>query len=136
MPWINQSTQPSKAERAVAGFCYLTFGLVGLLYIIISGRSQQSPFFRFHFLQSIILAILSILLGWTVQIFSSVLGQTLSLVGNVVPAFAFQGQFIAGLTLKVVTNAFLLLPIYAMILAFLGKYAEIPFISNMVRRQM
>ena len=49
MPWINQKN-PQMVERAVAGLCYLSGGLIGLLYIVISRSKSQSMFFRFHFL--------------------------------------------------------------------------------------
>jgi len=134
MPWHNLSnSQPDVKERIIAGLCYVTFGLVGLLYIIISGRSGQSSFFRFHFLQSIILGILGVLCNWTSSIFIGLLTGILSMFGA---AFAQQAVGVVDFTLVVVIRAAYLLLGYGMLWAFLGKYAEIPFISNLVRQQM
>jgi uncharacterized membrane protein len=136
MPWINQSSQPSTTERVIGGLCYLTFGLLGLLYIIISGRSSQSPFFRFHFLQSIVLGIIGLLLSWTAQVFMSLMGGLLSMLAGAIGPAAMQIAFGLNIAFDAITKACFLLLIYGMLFAFLGKYAEIPFISNLVRRQM
>ena len=132
MSWMNQST-PSTAERIVAGICYLTFGLVGLLYIVISGRSGQTQFFRFHFLQSIIIGILGLLLSWASAILVSILTAMLSMLG---PTIAAQTSGIVILAVNILGKAGFVLLLYGMIWAFLGKYAHIPFISNIVYQQM
>jgi len=135
MPWVNQN-QPTALERVVGGLCYMTFGLAGLLYMIVSGRRGQTQFFRFHFLQSIILGIIGLLLSWASSIFFTLLqgltGVLTPVLGNVAPA----AQFWITQAVIVVFNATYLLLIYGMIWAFLGKFAEIPFISNIVRQQM
>ncbi len=136
MPWsksnVNQSS-PEPAERIVAGLSYLTFGLVGLLYIIITGRNGQTPFFRFHFLQSIILGILGLLFSWATSIFVSLLAGILGILG---PAVAVNAESIVVISVNVIGKAaYLLLP-YGMIWAFMGKYAHIPFISKLVYQQM
>ena len=135
MPWINQN-EPTKWERLLGGLCYLTFGLVGLLYIIISGRNGQSQFFRFHFLQSIILGIVGLLLSWCSSIFVMIITSMLGLVDGVSHGLGSQLGYWIGLAVVVIVRAAYLLLLYAMIWAFLGKYAEIPFISDVVRKQM
>ncbi len=65
MPSWNNQRGPDMVERVISGLCYLSFGLIGLLYIIVSGKSANSEFFRFHFMQAIVLGILGVLLGWT-----------------------------------------------------------------------
>lgn len=136
MPWINQSSQPSATERVIGGLCYLTFGLLGLLYIIISGRSSQSPFFRFHFLQSIVLGIIGLLLSWTTQVFMTLMSGLLTMLSGVIGPVAGSIAFGLTFTFDIVTKACFFLLVYGMLFAFLGKYAEIPFISSLVRRQM
>lgn len=135
MPWINQ-TEPTKWERIVAGFCYLTFGLIGLLYIIVSGRSGQSSFFRFHFLQSIILGIIGLILSWCSGIFVTLLSAILGMVDSLAPGLGTQSAYWISQAVLIIVRAAYLLLIYGMIWAFLGKYAEIPYISNLVRQQM
>ena len=135
MPWTNES-QPTVLQRVIAGVCYMTAGLAGLLYIVISGRSGQSPFFRFHFLQSIIVSIIGLLLSWAGGVLFTILGKLLGMVDAAAPGVGTQIAFWLGMTLDVVMKAGFLLLVYGMIFAFLGKYAEIPFISNLVRQQM
>jgi uncharacterized membrane protein len=124
MPW-KYTSPPSTAERIVGGLCYLTFGLAGIIYIVLSGRHGQSDVFRFHFMQSILLGILGILFGWTIRLFDSTF---LSLMGGI----GIGVVYVIDLLMKA---AYLLL-LYGMIASFLGKYAKIPLVSNIVRRQM
>jgi uncharacterized membrane protein len=135
MPWINQR-QPDVQEKAISGVCYLTVGLIGLLYIILSGKSANSPFFRFHFLQSILLGVLGCLLNWTAGAFVSILGGMLGMFGEAAsgPSSAILNG-IAFLIHNIYLAGILLLG-YGAIWAFLGKYAEIPFVSNLVRQQI
>lgn len=122
MPFrLNNS--PGGVERLVSALCYMTGGIAGIIYIIISRSSYQSDFFRFHFLQSIVLVILSLLLN-----FSS--GALRLMLGALLPVGGIE-LFIDGLI-----TVMSLLAIYGIICAAIGKYAEIPFISNLVRQQM
>jgi uncharacterized membrane protein len=132
MPWTNQ-TKPTVIERVVGGVCYFTFGLAGIIYIILSGRSGQSDFFRFHFLQSIVLSILGILFGWMIQAFLKIATAMLLTFGT---SFSISLVNMLAFTCDAFVKAAYLLLIYGMLWAFMGKYAEIPFISNIVRRQM
>lgn len=135
MPWINQR-QPDVQEKAISGVCYLTVGLIGLLYIILSGKSANSPFFRFHFLQSILLGVLGCLLNWTAGAFVSILGGMLGMFGEA--ASGPSSVILNGITFLIhnIYLAGILLLGYGAIWAFLGKYAEIPFVSNLVRQQI
>ncbi len=130
MPWVNLN-QPTPLERIVGGICYLTFGLAGILYVVLGGR--QSSFFRFHFLQSIVLSILGVLLSWSRSVLIVVLSTIFSMLAPQT------GSVISGTvswTISVIFQAGGLLLIYGMICSFLGKYAEIPFVSNIVHQQM
>lgn len=139
MPWTNLN-QPTTLEKVVGGLCYLTFGLAGLLYIILGGKRDQSDFFRFHFLQSIMLGIIGLILGWTSSIFVALVNGILTTLANFIPSISQQLVVQVGtgvsLGLGYIMNAGLLLLLYGMIFSFLGKYAEIPLISNIVRQQM
>ena len=111
-------------------------GLIGLLYIILSGKSANSPFFRFHFLQSILLGVLGCLLNWTAGAFVSILGGMLGMFGEA--ASGPSSVILNGITFLIhnIYLAGILLLGYGAIWAFLGKYAEIPFVSNLVRQQI
>ena len=127
---------PTVLERVVAGICYLTMGLAGLLFIIISGQRVQSDFFRFHFMQSIIIGIIGLILSWCSGILYQILGGLLGMLAPALGGAAPQVSYWLGQSITIILNAFYLLLVYGMVWAFLGKFAEVPFISDVVRRQM
>jgi uncharacterized membrane protein len=135
MPWRSQDN-PTPLERVVAAICYPTAGLAGIVYIILSRSSSQSNFFRFHFLQAIILGILAILLRWTIGAASFMTGPLFEFLNGLMPGTGGQIATGVGLVLEYSYLAFGLLGVYGLIFAALGKFAEIPFISNVVRQQM
>lgn len=135
MPWRSQDSATT-LERVVAVLCYLTAGLAGIVYIILSRSSSQSNFFRFHFLQSIIIGILSILLTWTGNTLSMIIVPLFTMLDNAMPGTGGQIANGIGFVISITMKAFALLPVYGLIFAALGKFAEIPFISNVVRQQM
>lgn len=126
---------PSPVERIVGILCYLTSGIAGIIYIIINRSHQQSDFFRFHFLQSIVLGIMSMLLGWALQASAMILGP---LIGMLLQALSGAGIVIGSVAevLNFGMWIFYLLPLYGAVMAGLGKYAPIPLLSDVVRNQM
>ncbi|HIA53255.1 MAG TPA: hypothetical protein EYN91_14395 [Candidatus Melainabacteria bacterium] len=119
-------------ERIMAGLCYLTLGLAGLIYTIIQGRYARTTFFRFHFLQSILLAIMGILINMTAGIFANVVGGMLQLIpGASVEMIAWLPTAIGW----VVQIGYLLL-LYGLVFSLMGKEAEIPIVSKIVRQQL
>ncbi len=133
MPWINQKN-PQMVERAIAGLCYLSGGLIGLLYIVISRSKSQSMFFRFHFLQSMILIALGFLLSLTLSIMNNILGGMASLMQLGEQANTILNA--VGIGVEWIMRGGILLVLYGMVMAFLGKYAEIPVVSPLVRQNM
>ena len=140
MAWRQTNENASVKERAIAVVCYLTAGLAGIIYIIISRSSGQSRFFRFHFLQSIVLGILSLMLAWCrdalMLIAAGPFTAFFNYLNTIMPNTG--GMIANGILMVIgwVFTAFALLPFYALIFAALGKYSEIPYISDVVRRQM
>ncbi len=128
--------KPEKLERIIAGSCYLSGGLVGLLYIIITGRNGQTNFFRFHFLQAIFLGIMFLLLQWTADIIVQIGSGLLGLFQGIAPAVAMNGPFYLAFGLGWLLKGYLLVIAYGMIWAFLGKYAEIWWVSGFIRQKM
>lgn len=132
----SSGSKPPTLERVITGSCYLSGGLVGLLYIIITGRQGQSNFFRFHFLQSILLGIMFLLLQWTADIIVNIGSGLLGLFKGVAPTVALYGPMYLSTGLSWLLTGYLLLIAYGMIWAFLGKYAEIWWISGFIRQKM
>jgi uncharacterized membrane protein len=132
MKWRLQG-EPTVMERVLAGLSYGTFGIAGLLYMLFSKSGSQSQVFRFHFFQSILLWIIFTLVSWGA-------GPLLDITAHLLAAIAPQALApTIGTVLfcaSVLTKAFYLLLLYGAVLAFLGKFAEVPFISNLVRQNM
>jgi len=134
MPWNNPRT-PDVVEKIISGLCYLSFGLIGLLYLIVNGKSSNSGFFRFHFMQSILLGILGVLLNWTSGFFVSSIAGILSLFGSSLASVQPSVMMVIGTTVDTIAKVGILLNLYGAVWAFLGKYAEIPVLSDLVRQQ-
>ncbi len=135
MPVIHSGNfggKPDTLERLIAGLCYLTLGLAGLIYTIIQGRYARTNFFRFHFLQSILLGIFGMLINWTSSIFVSIVGGILQMIPGMGP------EMINFLPLAVfwILRVGMLLLLYGLVMALLGKEAQIPVVSNIVRQQL
>lgn len=134
MPWANRPSAhpPDVMEKLISAANYLTSGLVGLLYIIFGGKHKDNQFFRFHWIQSIILGILGIILSWTFSAFGNIFGGMLGMVG------AGSGQLMlgVGMIMQLFMTLGFLLCAYGVIFSLLGKYAEIPFISKIVRSNL
>jgi uncharacterized membrane protein len=134
MPW-KDSSSPDPVEKIISGLCYLSFGLIGLLYVILNGKSANSSFFRFHFMQAIILGILGVLLNWTSSAVFTIVAGILGLFGSSLASVDATVVMVIGRIMDTIAKVGILLNLYGMIWAFLGKYAEIPFLSNLVRQQ-
>ncbi len=132
MPWRSQS-EPSKLEKVAAGLSYFTFGMTGLLYMLLSKGGTQSQLFRFHMYQAVLLSILAMLFGWALNPLLSICFQIMGAIAPQVVQVAGQA---VGMISLVLTNTFYLLLLYGAVWAFLGKFAEVPFISNVVRQNM
>jgi uncharacterized membrane protein len=146
MPWRRESnssnsSSASTMERAISAFCYPTGGIVGIIYIIISRSSYQSNFFRFHFLQSIILVLMSMLLNWAFSAMGIMLGPLVPHISDMLSKMTSPDTasiILGGIggVIGAIFIAIALVGVYGFIWAALGKYAEIPVISNVVRQQM
>ena len=132
MPW-RVTSEPSTKEKVIGGLSYFTFGVAGLLYIILDKAANQSQQFKFHFYQSVLLWILSLLVGMGAAPLLEMLIWGITMISPTAAAYVSSG---VGIAAFVLTNAFRLLLLYGAIMAFLGKFAEVPFISNIVRHNM
>jgi uncharacterized membrane protein len=133
MPWRLQS-EPTVAEKVSGGLSYFTFGVAGLIYQLFFCKGEQpSQQFRFHFFQAVILSILAMLVQMAVGPLLDIVMQIVSAVAPAALPPLVGGIAITGL---IISKAFYLLLIYGAVLAFLGKFAEVPLISNIVRQNL
>lgn len=131
MAWL-KDTPTSGKERAVAGFSYLTGGMVGLVYYLLRGGQSFSSFFMFHFYQSILCGVFWMLFNWT----SSALVQILQGIFMTIPGLPLAVLGYIATALDLVLKAFMLVFLYGAITAFLGKSKDIPGIAKLARIQM
>ncbi len=135
MPVIHSGNfggKPDTLERLIAGLCYLTLGLAGLIYTIIQGRYARTNFFRFHFLQSILLGIFGMLINWTSSIFVSIVGGILQMIPGMGPEMIM----VLPLAVSWILRIGMLLLLYGLVMSLLGKEAQIPVVSKIVRQQL
>jgi len=122
--------------KIISAVCYLTGGLAGLIYIIAGGRDNKSAFFRFHFFQAILIAMLFTLVTWTGSILSTTLAGVIGLFG---PAALNQSGAIfsiVALIVQILSWSFSIIVIFGIVQSLRGRYLEIPWVSKIVRSNL
>jgi hypothetical protein len=125
-------------ERILSALSYLTSGMVGFVWLIVThlrGKSLSS-FARFNIFQSILLSIIIYVAGILLNILASVV-QIIPFFGTLVMNIVYylvQYPIIAGNSLigLVLIGLYLYLAFYA----FTGRYGKVPYISDMVRQMV
>jgi len=139
MPYFN-NRKPELLERGISALSYPSCGLIGLLYLLFARKdARTAPFFYFHFLQSIILGVLMFLLNWTGSILKHVLIGIIGLIFALLPGTTMVAALIGSAIdwlLLLINSLIYILMIYGLVFALLGKYAEIPGLSALVRKNM
>jgi len=133
----SQFTFPEKAAAAASYLPAMVGFLIGLVYILAKGPGCDRSFFRFHFYQSIFLSVCLYCLMMLSQGMSGAIIGTLRLFEGVLGsgAVVFLTENMSFVSMALYAPFVLLTP-YAMIWALLGKYTNIPWISNVIRGNM
>ena len=127
---------PSLKNRIISSLSYLTSGLVGFIWLIVSHirHDRLSAFTRFHIFQSIFIFIFIYVVGLVLNILLGIV-QIMPLIGPLVVninLFLTKWPVILGHSL---TESFIIaLSLYLAISAFLGRYGEVPWVSDTVRK--
>ncbi|CAN5410905.1 hypothetical protein BH11CYA1_BH11CYA1_36800 [soil metagenome] len=119
--------------RVMSAASYLTYGIAGLIYVIMNGRYSKDSLFRFHFIQAILLSIFNTFIAWAGTALMTTVGGILGLFG---PAAMGASGMIGGglgLILQLVQLVFLLAVVAGVVQSARGKYLELPGISKLVR---
>lgn len=132
----NYFKSPDLTVKLVCAGCYLTFGIAGIIYTIAGGRYKDAPFFRFHFMQSIVIGLLQTLLLWGGGAMVSIVGGILGLFGNALAGITVFITDGATLVFKLMGFAFSICALLGIIQSLRGKQLEIPFVSRLVRQNM
>ena len=125
-----------KNDRILSAISYLTFGWGGFIWLAITHFKGKhlSPFARYHVIQSLFVYILISVFIMAVNLLTSIIG-IIPFLGNLIIT-AIQAFTIMPLILGFSIFDFirLALYIYLPIMAYRGKYAQLPWISNIVRQ--
>ncbi len=124
-------------ERLGTAAAYLTLGIWGFIWLLISRRDyySQKTFIRFHCFQSIFIGILYMFVPQGIAILFSLIVQIIGLI----PGTAFITSpihVIHGILQQIIHYGSLVLVIYCVIFCFFGKYTNIPLISQMINRML
>ncbi len=134
MAWI-RNDQPEVLEKIVSAAtylpCWIGFG-IGILFILFNGKGANNRFFRFNFYQGALLGLLGSVIVMGMQYLVGLLEGLLGMAGL---SLAEAGQA-AGYVIWSFMIAFQLLSLYGLVFALMGKFAEIPFISDVIRQNI
>ncbi|MFA6988591.1 MAG: hypothetical protein WC197_00845 [Candidatus Gastranaerophilaceae bacterium] len=125
-------------DKIISASTYLTGGFVGFIWIILAYISKKNlkSFVRFHAYQSIFLSILSYLLTIIISILLAFL-KIIPFIGTLVLALVFylaQMPIILGYSLFSLIVGIIVL--YLVTTALAGKYSELPWVSDTVKKLM
>lgn len=121
-------------ERIIAVLNYLTFGLVGFVYLILVGlkKCRLTPFLQYHVFQAFFLVILC----WLLTVVISLVVQILSFIPflNILVLkllFYFNAPIFFN-TYSIISGFKWLLLFYLCATSFMGSYSYIPWVSNII----
>lgn len=131
---------PGMGDKIISAASYLTGGLVGFVMIILSfiTKSNLRSFVKFHAYQSIFISVCAYVIKLVLEILLSVL-SIIPFIGKLVLAVVF---YVAQMPIPILLGMSLLqfgiaLAItYLVVTTFMGKYSEIPWISDNIKRMM
>ncbi len=130
---MRENNSPYMIERLVAGFSYLTMGMAGFIWLIISlfTKAALKPFLQYHIFQSIFIslafAVLSIFIGWLSNLLSFI-----PFINRLVAQITFLLNMPLIFSYSLIQTVIYILLIYLAVMAFAGKYSYIPWISDII----
>ncbi len=132
------STQfPDIKEKIGAAVTYLTLGIWGLVWLLISRRQyhDQKDFVRFHCMQSIFVGMLYMFIPQGLAILISLVIQIISFIpGSSVIVHWL--HVIHGIVQAGIHYGLLILILYCVIFSFYGRFTNIPWISQIINRML
>lgn len=128
---------PDIKEKTGAVAAYLTLGIWGLIWLLLSRRTyfDQKDFVRFHCFQSIFIGILYMFVPQGLAILFSLIIQVIGLI----PATSIiinPLHVVHGILQSLIHYGSLVLIIYCVMFCIYGKFTNIPWISQMINRML
>ena len=124
---------PDMVERVVASLSYLTMGMAGFIWLIVSlfTNARLKPFLQYHIFQSIFISlgftVLSLFIGFVSNILSFI-----PLINKLVAQIGFLLNMPLLFGYSLIQILFYSVLIYLAGTSFLGKYSYIPWISDII----
>lgn len=123
-------------EKLFSCLSYLTSGMTGFIWLVIShvqGKSLSS-FAKYNIFQSILISVLIYLANILLNILASVI-QIIPFIGTLVIKIVYYlNQYPIIMGFSVIHSALIGLYLYMAFFAITGRYAKIPYISDMARQ--
>lgn len=122
-------------EKIISAASYLTAGIAGFIWIIIShlAGARLKIFLRFHIYQSIFLSILYYLFNIILNILVSIVVK-IPIIGSLVYSiyfYIFDFKLILGYS---IVDAFVFLVlIYLVLTSLMGRYSNLPWVSKVIK---
>ena len=141
----NLSKKPNMPERILSALAYLTYGIVGIILIIVTVFIKVSlkPFVKFNCYQAILLGFIFAVVQYTYILIDSLL-QLLEIIPflgkflySVFAFFAFylmSYHVLFGMSLLAIIINLILL--YLIVMTLLGKTPKLPYLSDIIQRMM
>ena len=129
---------PLIGERIIAAASYMTAGLVGFIWIILSHISGKTlkPFVKFHAFQSIFISILLYVAQLIVSIFISVL-SFIPFINKLVLALVFYiAQMPVVMKMSLLHLAIFGIAVYLIATSLLGRFSELPWVSDTIKKMI
>lgn len=134
----NKPPSITPGEKIISALTYLTTGIVGFIWIIISqvSGSKIKPFLKFHIYQSIFLSILFYIFDLILQILVGIVVK-LPVIGSLIYSvyfWLFDLKLLFGYS---IVNALMFaIIIYLVLSALTGKSGKLPWASDIVKGMM
>ncbi|MEI8377151.1 MAG: hypothetical protein WCF95_01300 [bacterium] len=131
----NRLPNVTPGEKIISALTYLTTGIVGFIWIIIShvSGSKIKPFLRFHIFQSIFLSILFYIFNLILTILIGIVVK-IPLIGSLIYSvyfYIFDLKLVFGYSI-VDALAFAII-LYLVLSALTGREGKLPWVSDIVK---
>lgn len=125
--------KPFMMERIVASLSYLTAGLVGCAWLIISKFAglRLTKFLTYHVFQSIFLSVGYVLLIYLISFLVGFL-SIIPLVNKITAQIVFLLNMPLIFNYSIIQFLIYTIMIYCIITSFAGKYTKLPYVSDII----
>ena len=127
---------PDLELKLICVLCYLSGGIIGLIYYLFNGRHRNSMFFKFHFYQAMFLGIIMMLLSMGGGSLMSIISGLLGMFGSVTAGITGTVVTVISMAMAGITLVFNLCLLAGVVQSIRGRYLALPWISPMVRSRM